>query len=81
MAAGGLIARDEQTQYALMIEQVLADTGKISLLHADTGLGKSLGYLLPAMQFALCDPRRPRVIVATHSHALMQQLLEKTVCC
>lgn len=77
MAAGGLIARDEQTQYALMIEQVLADTGKISLLHADTGLGKSLGYLLPAMQFALCDPRRPRVIVATHSHALMQQLLEK----
>ncbi|MFM5361659.1 helicase C-terminal domain-containing protein [Aeromonas veronii] len=77
MAAGGLIARDEQTQYALLAEQVLADTGKISLLHADTGLGKSLGYLLPAMQFVLRDPRRPRVIVATHSHALMQQLLEK----
>lgn len=77
MAAGGLIARAEQAQYALMIEQVLADAGKIALLHADTGLGKSLGYLLPAMQFVFSDPRRPRVIVATHSHALMQQLLEK----
>lgn len=77
MCAAGLEARAEQSQYAIMAEAALSDLGKIGLLHADTGLGKSLGYLIPAMQRVYSDPRHPRIIVATHSHALMQQLLEK----
>ncbi|MFQ2915963.1 helicase C-terminal domain-containing protein [Aeromonas caviae] len=77
MMAGGLAARDEQSKFALMVEQALTQTGKISLIHADTGIGKSLGYLLTAIQKALTDPRRPRVLVCTHSHALMNQLLGK----
>lgn len=77
MTAAGLEARSEQSQYAIMVEAALSDLGKIGLLHADTGIGKSLGYLIPAMQRVYADPRHPRIIVATHRHALMQQLLEK----
>lgn len=76
MSAGGLVARDEQREYASLVAEALSDVGSISLLHADTGLGKSLGYLLPAMQHVFsCGKARPRIIIATHSHALMNQLV------
>lgn len=76
MAAGGLVARDEQKEYAALVAEALSDPGMIALIHADTGLGKSLGYLLPAMQHVFASgKKRPRVFIATHSHALMNQLV------
>ncbi|MFM5295209.1 helicase C-terminal domain-containing protein [Aeromonas veronii] len=76
MDAGALVARDEQREYATLVTDALSDRGRIALLHADTGLGKSLGYLLPAMQHVFsCGKERPRIIIATHSHALMNQLV------
>lgn len=75
MAAGGFEAREAQKEYAHLVSEALSDLGKIALIHADTGLGKSLGYLLPAMQHAFSGVQHPRIIIATHSHALMSQLL------
>ncbi|MBL0621135.1 hypothetical protein [Aeromonas dhakensis] len=43
MRSAGLEARAEQSQYAIMAEAALSDLGKIGLLHADTGIGKSPG--------------------------------------
>lgn len=77
LSMAGFTARPVQCEFALAVEQALDLTGKISCLHADTGVGKSLGYLATSMKKAMTDPRRPRIIVATHSHALMAQLYEK----
>lgn len=79
----GLSPREVQTQYAEVVDLALADAGgKISLLNAETGVGKSLGYLLPAVGkwWALAEEGvKARIIVATHSHALMGQLLDADV--
>jgi ATP-dependent DNA helicase DinG len=68
----GFEARPEQAALAAAVEQAL-ETGEHLVAEAGTGTGKSLAYLLPA----LASGRR--VVVATATKALQEQLLAKDV--
>lgn len=65
-------AREEQAELAEAVATALADEEHL-LAEAGTGTGKSLAYLVPAL-----DSGR-RVVVATATKALQQQLLTKDV--
>src|SRR5690349_11615651 len=65
-------AREEQAQLADAVTQAL-ETGAHLLAEAGTGTGKSLAYLVPAIASGR------RVVVATATKALQEQLLTKDV--
>jgi ATP-dependent DNA helicase DinG len=78
-AAGALAAvlpdhepRAEQAALAAAVERALA-TGEHLVAEAGTGVGKSLAYLIPALASG------QRVVVATATKALQEQLLRKDV--
>ena len=64
--------RPEQIALAEAVERALAEEEHL-LAQAGTGTGKSLGYLLPALQSGR------RVVVATATKALQEQLLTKDI--
>src|SRR5438045_162670 len=64
--------RPEQATLAAEVERALA-TGEHLVAEAGTGVGKSLAYLLPALESG------QRVVVATATKALQEQLLGKDV--
>jgi ATP-dependent DNA helicase DinG len=64
--------RPEQAALAAAVERALA-TGEHLLAEAGTGTGKSLAYLLPALESG------QRVVVATATKALQEQLLANDV--
>jgi ATP-dependent DNA helicase DinG len=68
----GFEARSEQAALAAAVERALA-LGEHLVAEAGTGTGKSLAYLLPALDSGL------RVVVATATKALQEQLLAKEV--
>jgi ATP-dependent DNA helicase DinG len=78
--AGGALAaalpeyepRPEQAALAGAVERALA-TGEHLVAEAGTGVGKSLAYLIPALASG------QRVVVATATKALQEQLLRKDV--
>ncbi|MCC6458484.1 MAG: DEAD/DEAH box helicase family protein [Caldilineaceae bacterium] len=51
------------------------NNGDHLLIEAGTGTGKSIGYALPAVLWSLANQRR--VVIATNTIALQEQLLEK----
>lgn len=72
----GFVARPEQQAAAQAVEAALSRTGGIALIEAGTGVGKTLAYLIPAMQRARPEAK---IIVSTHTLALQAQLAEKDV--
>jgi ATP-dependent DNA helicase DinG len=64
--------RREQAALAAAVEQALA-TGRHLVAEAGTGVGKSLAYLVPAFASG------QRVVVATATKALQEQLLQSDV--
>jgi ATP-dependent DNA helicase DinG len=64
--------RPSQVEYAQAIRDVLAQ-GKIGLLEAQTGTGKTLAYLIPALESG------KRVIISTGTKALQEQLYHKDI--
>lgn len=66
----GFERRPEQLELAGAVEDALA-SGRHLLAQAGTGTGKTLGYLLPALE------SEQRVVVATATKALQEQLLTK----
>src|SRR5207248_5876072 len=64
--------RREQAALAAAVERALA-TGQHLVAEAGTGVGKSLAYLVPALESGL------RVVVATATKALQEQLIVKDV--
>ena len=68
----GYERRPEQLALAEAVERAL-ETGEHLLAEAGTGTGKSLAYLLPALESG------QRVVVATATKALQEQLLTKDV--
>ena len=68
----GFEPRPEQAALAEAVEHALA-TGEHLVAEAGTGTGKSLAYLLPALDSG------QRVVVATATKALQEQLLAKDV--
>ncbi|RMF83182.1 MAG: helicase [Planctomycetota bacterium] len=59
------------------VSEALADPHHLAV-EAGTGVGKSFGYLLPAIDYVLTHPGR-RVIVSTHTIALQEQLIHKDI--
>jgi len=68
----GFEPRPEQAALAAAVDRALA-TGEHLVAEAGTGTGKSLAYLLPALESG------QRVVVATATKALQEQLLAKEV--
>ena len=78
MNTHGLSAREVQSDFADAIAKAFSLNGQISLLQADTGVGKSLGYCVPAIiQLAQCGAKRARVIISSNTIALLRQLEQK----
>jgi ATP-dependent DNA helicase DinG len=71
-ALPGYEPRAEQAALAAAVEHAL-DTNEHLLAEAGTGVGKSLAYLVPALHSGR------RVVVATATKALQEQLLDKDV--
>jgi ATP-dependent DNA helicase DinG len=69
---GSYEPRAEQAALAAAVERAL-ETGQHLVAEAGTGVGKSLAYLVPALQSG------KRVVVATATKALQEQLLEQDV--
>lgn len=68
--------RPQQAQMASAVDRVLTEGGRL-LVEAGTGVGKSFAYLVPAV--AAAAERGERVVIATHTIALQEQLLGKDV--
>ncbi|MBP2620406.1 bifunctional DnaQ family exonuclease/ATP-dependent helicase [Streptococcus panodentis] len=67
----GLEERPEQLRFAHFMEEAL-DQQEPSFLQAQTGLGKTFGYLLPILA-----RRKERVLVTVPTKVLQDQLLQK----
>jgi ATP-dependent DNA helicase DinG len=68
--------RESQQKMAALVDEAL-HTNQHLVIEAGTGVGKSLGYLIPGVRFAK-EMDRP-LVVSTHTVQLQQQLLERDV--
>jgi ATP-dependent DNA helicase DinG len=68
--------RESQLQMTLAIAQLYARGGRL-LVEAGPGTGKSLAYLVPAVHHAVA--RKERVVVATNTITLQEQLFSKDI--
>src|SRR5436189_338038 len=68
--------RPQQQEMAARVAQALEEEQHL-IVEAGTGVGKSLGYLVPSVLFAL--EQHKRAIVSTHTINLQEQLLHKDI--
>ena len=68
--------RPQQQEMAGRVAQALEEEQHL-VVEAGTGIGKSLGYLVPSVLFAL--ERHKKAIVSTHTINLQEQLLHKDI--
>src|SRR5205823_13930709 len=66
--------RPSQREMAAQIARLYNDGG-VGLLEAGTGVGKSLGYLVPALRWAAANGER--TVVSTNTINLQEQLVGK----
>ena len=66
--------RQGQREYARSVAR-LYNLGGIGLLEAGTGIGKSLGYLVPALRWSAAN--KERTVVSTNTINLQEQLVQK----
>lgn len=66
--------RPQQQQMAVAVARALQN-GEHLAVEAGTGVGKSLGYLVPSILFAIANKKK--AIVSTHTINLQEQLIEK----
>jgi ATP-dependent DNA helicase DinG len=66
--------RPQQQGMAIAVAEAL-ESGQHLVVEAGTGVGKSLGYLIPAILFAVA--RKKKAVVCTHTINLQEQLVEK----
>ncbi len=69
-------ARPQQMEMASAVEAALRES-KHLMVEAGTGVGKSFGYLLPAIDFAV--KHKKKVVISTHTISLQEQLIEKDI--
>ena len=70
-------SRPQQLQMADAVTEAIADRRHL-MIEAGTGVGKSFAYLVPAVLAALEKPN-PRIVVATHTISLQEQLVGKDI--
>src|SRR6266404_6327253 len=68
--------RPQQQEMAAAVARALEEDRHL-IVEAGTGVGKSLGYLVPAILFAL--EQHKKAIVSTHTINLQEQLLQKDI--
>lgn len=73
---GGYESRPEQGQMARAVAAAMEARSHL-LVEAGTGVGKSYAYLVPAI--LRCVLRGERVVIATNTIALQEQLVEKDI--
>ena len=73
----GYESRPQQQQMAAAVAEAFADRDHLAV-EAGTGVGKTFGYLLPAIEQVTCNGAR-RVLVSTHTIALQEQLIHKDI--
>lgn len=71
--SAGLSLRKVQQDYIEAAAGALTQDHKVALISAETGVGKTLGYLVPALLILLKNPEA-KFVIATNSHALMHQI-------
>ena len=72
----GYEQRPQQQQMAQSIRETLASRGSL-LIEAPTGVGKSIGYLLPSILEAIEHQRK--AVISTHTKNLQEQLLLRDI--
>jgi DNA polymerase III epsilon subunit family exonuclease len=70
----GYEPREEQVRMACAVQEALNDRSHL-LVEAGTGVGKSFGYLLPALRWSLTND--VPVVISTNTKNLQAQLFEK----
>src|SRR5436189_6269445 len=66
--------RPQQQQMAVAVARAL-EAKEHLVVEAGTGVGKSIGYLVPAILFAVAN--RKKAVVSTHTLNLQEQLVQK----
>src|SRR5678816_2807451 len=66
--------RPQQQQMAVAVAEALTKKQHL-IVEAGTGVGKSLGYLIPAILFA--NAQKKKAVICTHTINLQEQLTEK----
>ena len=66
--------RPQQQEMAVAVARALQDQSHL-LVEAGTGVGKSFGYLIPAVLYAVAH--RKKAIISTHTINLQEQLIQK----
>lgn len=69
----------QQQEYAMHIANSLARSEAVALAEANTGIGKSIAYLIPSLVWLALHQKSFPIVVSTHTRALQRQLLEKDV--
>ena len=73
---GNRAYEDRPTQRAMAVAVTAAfNDGGVAILEAGTGVGKSLGYLVPALRWAAANGER--TVVSTNTITLQEQLVGK----
>ena len=70
----GFEQRKEQLEMAITVKEAF-QRESTAVIEAGTGVGKSMAYLIPAMQHA--KDRKERVLVSTNTISLQDQLMEE----
>ena len=66
--------RQEQLDMAVMVKETI-ENNRTSIIEAGTGVGKSMAYLIPAIQYAKDNDKR--VVISTNTINLQDQLMEE----
>lgn len=74
--AGSFESRPEQGQMASAVAEAM-ETRSHLVVEAGTGVGKSFAYLVPAIR--RCIERGERVVIATNTISLQEQLIQKDI--
>lgn len=69
-------SRPKQREASTFVRQGL-ENGKITIMEAPTGLGKSMAYLLPVAIYT--HLKQEKVIISTNTKGLQNQLVEKDI--
>ena len=72
--SGGFEFRPQQQDMARAVSEALISSSPL-IVEAGTGVGKSLAYLAPAVNFALENDRK--AVISTHTINLQEQLVDK----
>ena len=76
-ALPGFAPRPQQLEMADAVEEAIVE-GRHLVVEAGTGVGKSFGYLVPALLHLAAGGDGP-IVVATRTIALQEQLIERDV--